>query len=79
MTPIFSKEFFHRGERAYSPEPLAASSDLMSGQGKEPIMSHWHDTMVDRPEADGAVYVTGLTISGLAVLAVILAVWVFAI
>jgi hypothetical protein len=51
----------------------------MSGQVKEPIMSHWHDTMVDRPEADGAVYVTGLTISGLAVLAVILAVWVFAI
>jgi hypothetical protein len=51
----------------------------MSGQVKEPIMCHWHDTMVDRPEADGAVYVTGLTISGLGVLAVILAVWVFAI
>ena len=31
-------------------------------------MSHWHDTMVDRPENDGAVYVTGWTISGLAVL-----------
>jgi hypothetical protein len=60
-------------------EPLAASSDLMSGQAKEPIMSHWHDTMVDRPEADGAVYVTGWTISGLAVLSVILAAWVFAI
>ena len=28
-------------------------------------MSHWHDTMVDRPETDGAVYVTGWTISGL--------------
>jgi len=27
-------------------------------------MSHWHDTMVDRPETDGAVYVTGWTISG---------------
>jgi hypothetical protein len=51
----------------------------MSGQGKEPIMSHWHDTMVDRPEADGAVYATGWTISGLAVLAVIFAAWVFAI
>jgi hypothetical protein len=24
-------------------------------------MSHWHDTMVDRPETDGAVYVTGWT------------------
>ena len=31
-------------------------------------MTHWHDTMVDRPETDGAVYVTGWTISGLAVL-----------
>ena len=27
-------------------------------------MTHWHDTMVDRPETDGAVYVTGWTISG---------------
>ena len=29
-------------------------------------MSHWHDTMVDRPESDGAAYVTGWTVSGLA-------------
>ena len=42
-------------------------------------MSRWHDTMVDRPEADGAVYVTCWTISGFAILAVILAAWVFAI
>jgi hypothetical protein len=42
-------------------------------------MSRWHDTMVDRPEADGAVYVTGWTISGLVVLAVIFAAWVFAV
>jgi hypothetical protein len=42
-------------------------------------MSHWHDSMVDRPETDGAVYVTGWMISGLAVLGVILVVWVFAI
>jgi len=27
-------------------------------------MTHWQDTMVDRPETDGAVYVTGWTISG---------------
>jgi hypothetical protein len=46
---------------------------------QEAIMSHWHDSMVDRPETDGAVYVTGWTISGLAVLGVILVVWVFAI
>jgi hypothetical protein len=39
-------------------------------------MSHWHDTMVDRPETDGAVYVTGWTISGLAVLGAIVAVWI---
>src|SRR5260370_24173830 len=26
-------------------------------------MAHWRDTMVDRPEMDGAVYVTGWTIS----------------
>jgi hypothetical protein len=60
-------------------EPPAADRDLVSGQAQEAIMSHWHDTMVDRPEADGAIYATGWTISGLAVLTVILAVWVFAI
>jgi hypothetical protein len=36
-------------------------------------MSHWQDTMAD------AVYVTGWTISGLAVLGAILAVWMFGI
>jgi hypothetical protein len=35
--------------------------------------------MVDRPEADGAVYVTGWTISGLAVLGAIVAVRVLGI
>ena len=39
-------------------------------------MTHWHDTIVDRPETDGAVYVTGWTISGLAVLGTVVAVWV---
>jgi hypothetical protein len=42
----------------------------------EAIMLHWHDTMVDTPETDGAVYVTGWTISGLAILGAILAVWI---
>lgn len=42
-------------------------------------MSHWRDTMVDRPEGDLAVYAAGWTISGLATLGTILAVWVFAI
>jgi hypothetical protein len=42
-------------------------------------MSHWQDKMVDTPGTDGAIYATGWTISGLAVLAVIFAAWVFAI
>jgi hypothetical protein len=42
-------------------------------------MSHWRGRMLDRPEVDGADYVMGWTISGLATLAVIFAVWVFAI
>ena len=42
-------------------------------------MSHWHDTMVDTPETDGAEYATGWTISGLATLGAIVAVWIFAI
>ncbi len=42
-------------------------------------MTHWHDSMVDRPEADGAAYVTGWTVSGLVVLGAIVAVWVFGI
>ena len=41
-------------------------------------MTHWHDTMAE-PSTDGAVYVTGWTISGLAVLGAILGVWVFGI
>lgn len=42
-------------------------------------MTNWHDTMVDRPETDSAVYATGWTISGLAVLGAIVAVWVLGI
>jgi hypothetical protein len=42
-------------------------------------MTDWHDTMVDRPEPDGTGYVTGWTISGLAVLGTIIAVWMLGI
>ena len=42
-------------------------------------MTHWQDTMVDQPEADGAAYAVGWTISGLAVLGTIIAVWAFGI
>jgi hypothetical protein len=42
-------------------------------------MARWHDTMVDRPETDGGVYVTGWTISGLAVLVAVVVVWLLGI
>ena len=48
----------------------------MQGEKKEAVMNHWRDTMV---EPDGVAYVTGWTISGLAVIATIVAVWVFGI
>jgi hypothetical protein len=42
-------------------------------------MTQWNDTMVDRPESDRAIYATGWSISGLAVLGIIFAVWIFGI
>jgi hypothetical protein len=61
-------------------EPSAAGGDLPArGKAQEAVMTHWQDTMVDRPETDGAVYATGWTISGLAVLGAIVAVWVLGI
>ncbi len=42
-------------------------------------MTRWHDTMVDQPETDSTVYVTGWTISGLAVIGTIIAVWILGI
>jgi hypothetical protein len=42
-------------------------------------MTHWQDSMVDRPETDGAAYMTGWTISGLVVLGTIVAVWILGI
>ena len=45
----------------------------------EAAMTHWRNTMVDKPETKGAVYVAGWTISGLAVLAAVVAVWLFGI
>jgi hypothetical protein len=46
---------------------------------REAAMTHWNDTMVDRPESDGAIYATGWSISVLAVLGTIFAVWIFGI
>jgi hypothetical protein len=42
-------------------------------------MNHWRDTMVDRPEPDDTAYLAGWTISGIAVIATIITVWVFGI
>ena len=57
-------------------EPAAPAAIVLSWL-QEAIMTHWHDNMVEQPEPDGAVYATGWTISGLAVLGVICAVWMF--
>ena len=42
-------------------------------------MSEWHDHMVDQPTDDDSAYMTGWTISGLAVLGAIVTVWVLGI
>ncbi len=42
-------------------------------------MSQWRDTMVDRPETHDPGYITGWTISGLAVLGAIVTVWMLGI
>jgi hypothetical protein len=42
-------------------------------------MTGWRDQMVDRPETDNAAYAAGWTVSGLAVLGTIVAIWVFGI
>ena len=55
----------------------AAPAAIVSPQRQEATMTHWHDEMVEQPETDGALYATGWTISGLAVLGVICAVWMF--
>ena len=42
-------------------------------------MSEWRDSMVERPAADDTAYMTGWTISGLAVLGTIVAIWILGI
>ena len=46
---------------------------------QEAMMSEWRDTMVERPAADDAAYMTGWTISGLAVLGTIVVIWILGI
>jgi hypothetical protein len=42
-------------------------------------MTDWNDSLVDRPKTDGPGYAAGWTISGLAVLGTIIAVWLLGI
>jgi hypothetical protein len=42
-------------------------------------MTEWRDQMVDRPLDDDGAYAVGWTVSGLAVLGTIVAVWMFGI
>jgi hypothetical protein len=61
-------------------EPLAAGGDPSHRDNlQEAVMTDWHDTMVDRPATDDGVYATGWTISGLAVLGAIVAIWLLGI
>ena len=67
-----------QGETSRAVEPLVSANDLLtrgSVNPEETAMGQWRDSMVDRPETDGAAYLTGWTISGVAVLAAIVAVW----
>jgi hypothetical protein len=58
-------------------QPLAET--YLPRQSLGAVMTDWRDTMVDRPETDVTGYVAGWTISGLAVLGTIVAIWVFGI
>jgi hypothetical protein len=40
---------------------------------------HWHDEMVDQPDTGDGAYMTGWTISGIAVIGTIVAVWLLGI
>jgi len=65
-----------------SVEPLSPRQRLNDRRGglevrfsTEAEMTDWRDSMVDRPETDSAAYAAGWTVSGLAVLGTIVAVW----
>jgi hypothetical protein len=56
-----------------------ARSEPTRGKVWKAEMTHWDDTMADRPEADDPAYVSGWTIPGLAVLVVLVTVWILGI
>ena len=43
------------------------------------LQQHWHDEMVEQPGPEDGAYVTGWTISGIAVIGTIVAVWLLGI
>ena len=46
---------------------------------QEAVVIHGHDTMVERPATDTGVYATGWTISGVAIIGTIVAIWLLGI
>jgi hypothetical protein len=61
-------------------EPWASGCDSsVEAVSREARMADWHDQMVDRPDPNDGAYAAGWTVSGLAVLGAIVAVWVFGI
>jgi hypothetical protein len=66
-------------------EPCAAGSDPFAkrhkrdGLEQEALMNGWRDQMVDNPADNDGAYAVGWTLSGLAVLGTIVAVWMFGI
>jgi hypothetical protein len=74
----------HPSELILQIEPCAFRRDLFlrgtsqEAAFREALMTDWRDSMVDRPTEEGA-YTAGWTVSGLAVLGAIVAIWVFGI
>ena len=79
MTPPAIPGRFIRGDGRHCLNPEALAATYLRDTLREVVMTHWRDTMVDRPETDGAAYRTGWTISGAAVLGTVLAVWLLGI
>jgi hypothetical protein len=75
MEPILAPPHWFTGLNLVPPR----ATHPAGGSLKEALMNEWRDTMVERPETDGRAYAAGWTVSGLAVLGAIVAVWVFGI
>ena len=76
--PLAGRRAAQAAVAARQPLNLSArpESYLQVAYRQEARMNHWNDTMVDRPDPNGPAYLAGWTISGIAVIGTILAVWV---